>query len=255
MGRLRPRLRHSRVRPRLDTPDFFRGCCCRGRLCMRRAPAAAPPCAARTLHAPAAERPLLARFVARSWISQTVTGDGLAAVRTFRILRPLRSISRVRGMRLLVQSLLQSLPALRDILCLFGCAPRPPHYHRCRRCTTTAADAVARLRTAPAASPPLRARRTTTVADAARARRTATASADYAARPPPHEHRRRTRPPPGAACPCSASHAHAHHANPNPGAARPWGASHAHAHHAPSATHRRRPALSLPAASFSSPSP
>lgn len=59
-----------------------------------------------------------ARVLCR-WISQIAADGSLASLRVFRVLRPLRTISRVRGMRILVRALLNSLPALRDVLFLF----------------------------------------------------------------------------------------------------------------------------------------
>ena len=55
-----------------------------------------------------------------SWASQLGASGSLSSLRMFRALRPLRSISRIPGMRLLVRSMLASLPALRDVLLLFS---------------------------------------------------------------------------------------------------------------------------------------
>merc|ERR1719331_2485326 len=46
-------------------------------------------------------------------------GGSLAALRTVRILRPLRTINRFKGMKNLVRSLLASVPMLVDSLVLF----------------------------------------------------------------------------------------------------------------------------------------
>ena len=59
-------------------------------------------------------------IVIASWINQLLADSSVSALRTFRVLRPLRTISRVRGMRILVRSLLESLPQLRDVLLLFS---------------------------------------------------------------------------------------------------------------------------------------
>lgn len=58
-------------------------------------------------------------IVLSSWVSQLLSDGSFSALRTFRVLRPLRTISRVRGMRILVRSLLASLPSLRDVVLLF----------------------------------------------------------------------------------------------------------------------------------------
>ena len=55
-----------------------------------------------------------------SWASQLSTRGSLSSLRTFRVLRPLRSISRLPGVRLLVVAIFKSLPALRDVLLLFS---------------------------------------------------------------------------------------------------------------------------------------
>ena len=65
-------------------------------------------------------------IVMSSWISQLLVDGSISFLRTFRVLRPLRTISRIRGMRILVRSLISSLPQLRDVLLLFRCAPAPP---------------------------------------------------------------------------------------------------------------------------------
>ena len=59
--------------------------------------------------------------VLSSWAAQLSTGGGaFATLRTFRVLKPLRSISRIAGMRLLVRSMLRSIPELGDVLLLFS---------------------------------------------------------------------------------------------------------------------------------------
>lgn len=56
---------------------------------------------------------------ARRWLSLLLTSGNFAVLRTLRVLRPLRTISHIRGMRLLVSSLIYSLPGLRDVIALF----------------------------------------------------------------------------------------------------------------------------------------
>jgi len=49
-------------------------------------------------------------------------GANLSVLRSFRVLRPLRSISAIQGLRLIVSSLMASIPLLRDtilVLCFF----------------------------------------------------------------------------------------------------------------------------------------
>lgn len=43
-------------------------------------------------------------------------GGGLAALRSFRVLRPLRTISSVKGLKLLMGALISAIPLLRDTL-------------------------------------------------------------------------------------------------------------------------------------------
>ena len=53
------------------------------------------------------------------WVGTFLNSSNVSAIRVIRILRPLRTINSMPGMRLLVQSLLNSLPLLLDILILF----------------------------------------------------------------------------------------------------------------------------------------
>ena len=55
--------------------------------------------------------------VVLSWLAQTGLGN-YSAIRTVRVLRPLRTITGVEGMRLIVETLLSALPMLFDVLCL-----------------------------------------------------------------------------------------------------------------------------------------
>ena len=50
------------------------------------------------------------------WISILIGGNNISAIRTLRILRPLRTINFLRGLRILVQSILKSLPRLFDVI-------------------------------------------------------------------------------------------------------------------------------------------
>lgn len=43
-------------------------------------------------------------------------GGNLAALRSFRVLRPLKTISGIEGLRIIVSALLQSMPLLRDTI-------------------------------------------------------------------------------------------------------------------------------------------
>lgn len=54
-----------------------------------------------------------------SWMAQLTSSGAVAVLRIFRVLRPLRSISRIRGLRIVIRALLSSLPHLRDVLLLF----------------------------------------------------------------------------------------------------------------------------------------
>ena len=54
------------------------------------------------------------------WISVLVGGNNISALRTIRILRPLRTINYLKGMRILVRSIINSLPNLCDILVFFA---------------------------------------------------------------------------------------------------------------------------------------
>jgi len=57
--------------------------------------------------------------VIMGWLSLFLSSSNVSAIRVIRILRPLRTINSMPGMRALVQSLLNSLPTLFDILILF----------------------------------------------------------------------------------------------------------------------------------------
>lgn len=48
------------------------------------------------------------------------TSTNYGALRTFRVLRPLRTVTRVRGMRVLVMSMLRSIPKLMDVTIVAG---------------------------------------------------------------------------------------------------------------------------------------
>jgi len=52
-------------------------------------------------------------------LGQFIASNNVSAIRVVRILRPLRTINSMPGMRGLVQSILNSLPTLFDILILF----------------------------------------------------------------------------------------------------------------------------------------
>ena len=58
-------------------------------------------------------------MVVLGWISIFGIGSNISAIRTFRILRPLRTINFLRGMRIIVKSILLSIPRLIDVLILF----------------------------------------------------------------------------------------------------------------------------------------
>lgn len=59
--------------------------------------------------------------VTTAWISLLPLGAGnFAVLRSVRVLRPLRTVQRVKGMRILVGSLVASLPSLLDVFELFG---------------------------------------------------------------------------------------------------------------------------------------
>jgi hypothetical protein len=59
--------------------------------------------------------------VTTAWVSLLAVGAGnLAMLRSIRVLRPLRTAQRVKGMRILIGSLVASLPSLLDVLQLFG---------------------------------------------------------------------------------------------------------------------------------------
>ena len=54
------------------------------------------------------------------WVGQAGAGSNVSALRTIRLLRPLRTINKVPEMKILVNSIIKSLPLLVDILLLFG---------------------------------------------------------------------------------------------------------------------------------------
>ena len=54
--------------------------------------------------------------VITGWLSFFIGGDNISAIRTLRILRPLRTISFFKGMRILVRSILTSVPKIVDVL-------------------------------------------------------------------------------------------------------------------------------------------
>lgn len=79
------------------------------------------PCESRSAYVTDAWNLLDGVIVALSWVSLTLAENGgVSALRSVRVLRPLRTISHVRGMRLLVAAMLSSIPALADVLILFG---------------------------------------------------------------------------------------------------------------------------------------
>jgi hypothetical protein len=53
------------------------------------------------------------------WVGTFVTGGNISAIRTIRILRPLRTINSMPKMKVLVTSILNSIPLLVDIFVLF----------------------------------------------------------------------------------------------------------------------------------------
>ena len=59
--------------------------------------------------------------IVSAWVSLLPLGAGnYAVLRSVRILRPLRTVQRIKGMRILIGSLAASLPALLDVAMLFG---------------------------------------------------------------------------------------------------------------------------------------
>ena len=54
------------------------------------------------------------------WIPGVSTGKGTTAMRTIRALRPLRTITRVPGLRALVEALIASMPMMLDVFVLLG---------------------------------------------------------------------------------------------------------------------------------------
>jgi hypothetical protein len=57
-------------------------------------------------------------IIASGYMSMFLEGSGvnLSALRSFRVIRPLRTISSVAGLRVIVSSLINALPLLRDSL-------------------------------------------------------------------------------------------------------------------------------------------
>jgi len=53
------------------------------------------------------------------WISTFMSAGNISAIRTIRILRPLRTINSIPEMKILVNSIIKSLPLLIDIFILF----------------------------------------------------------------------------------------------------------------------------------------
>eukprot|EP00659_Diplonema_papillatum_P017024 gene17024-26121_t len=51
-------------------------------------------------------------------VSELFDGSKLSVIRLVRLMRPLRAIRRIRGMRVLVNTLVQSLPMMADVVCL-----------------------------------------------------------------------------------------------------------------------------------------
>ena len=54
------------------------------------------------------------------WAGTFVTGGNISAVRTIRILRPLRTINSIPKMKVLVNSIINSIPMLLDIFIMFN---------------------------------------------------------------------------------------------------------------------------------------
>jgi hypothetical protein len=54
------------------------------------------------------------------WIGTFADSGNISAIRTIRILRPLRTINSIPEMKVLVNSIIKSLPLLVDIFILFG---------------------------------------------------------------------------------------------------------------------------------------
>lgn len=53
------------------------------------------------------------------WLSYFPTFRSVSAMRSVRVLRPLRTIQRVKGMRVIISSLLDSIPMMGNVLALF----------------------------------------------------------------------------------------------------------------------------------------
>ena len=54
--------------------------------------------------------------VVMGWASNLLGGNDISAIRTLRVLRPLRTINYLKGMRILVRSIMNSIPKLVDVL-------------------------------------------------------------------------------------------------------------------------------------------
>ena len=54
------------------------------------------------------------------WAGTFLTGGNISAVRTIRILRPLRTIKSIPKMKVLVNSIINSIPMLVDIFIMFN---------------------------------------------------------------------------------------------------------------------------------------
>ena len=60
------------------------------------------------------------------WLTLTgATTGGMSALRSVRVLRPLRTITRVRGMKVLVSSLISAIPSLANVLLRRRSNPNP----------------------------------------------------------------------------------------------------------------------------------
>lgn len=53
------------------------------------------------------------------WVSALYAGQDVSAIRTIRILRPLKATTAIPGMKSLIQTILVSLPSMFDIMVLF----------------------------------------------------------------------------------------------------------------------------------------
>ena len=57
--------------------------------------------------------------VIAGWVGVLLSGTDVSAIRTIRIMRPLRTINSVPGMSRLVSTIMNSLPMMVDIMVLF----------------------------------------------------------------------------------------------------------------------------------------